>query len=325
MLEVTNGAFAPESSEYTLEPSNGYAAIFNGRVRIRGPLNGGFMWGKATTDWVANGNGPWESIVTCSICLDSAGTLVSPTQSVNVYLPRTATADPNVRIGDVIAFMLDPNGVAICVSDVLDGKIGDLKDIITGDPTDWSAGLRGWFPALGTNGTIDVSGPLIPYGWTGAGDYATVGVSVASAFTATISGSGGTVALTIASSTTGITVSNHSAHTHSNGTYDVSVSGDVDLSFDDEIVDNDGVLSTVSVVAASPTPGITQSALSAVLSVTGTSGDPSATLTHTVNDAGHGHSGSTVASNSIASTLSIGTPSTNRPAGVCVLRVQRVS
>ena len=81
------------------------------------------LWGKAQAVWVnASGNG---SYVSCKTVTNKAGDGEAGS-AFNVYLPRTGTQDPNVQVGDVIGYILDANGVAVCVTDYLDAKIGTV-------------------------------------------------------------------------------------------------------------------------------------------------------------------------------------------------------
>ncbi len=291
-LEVANYPFPP-TNQYT-QPTNGDMPngwginVLAGGINNIGPFQGGFGWFKASGTWVNTGTAAWDSYVDGYVATDPDGTYAQPLTSVRLYLPRNALQDPNVRSGDVLTYMLGPDGKAYCTSDVLDGKIGEQKDLLSGDPTLYASGLRGWYLADGANGTVDLNGELIGYGYTGAGDYSTVGASVASSFTATISGSGGNIDTTTVA--TGITIADH--------THTITISPS-------PLADDFAAGADIHALYYDSTP--TASAANATLSVT----DPQ-----------HKH---TVDSNSIASTLSIGTPSANRPSGRVVIRLQRVN
>lgn len=332
--------FAKPDDEYSVAPRNGRALDVIGGMKMLGPLMGGFFWGKAKADWVnVAGGAAWVSYVDVEVVRDHIGTAAPIVRTVRVYLPRSTTRDPNVRTNDIIAFQIDRSGTAFCTSEVYDGKIGEIRDLGLGeDPTDYP--MRGWDIADGGGGTDNLSGDnSILYGYTGAGVYTgTAGTTaVAHSFTATISGNGGTVALTIASAVTGITVNEHTddtAHVHTMSGSDVAgLLDDHVLSSHTHTVAHNGTDGTGDPGTVDAAYGggswTTSSGGGATLSHAGSgsvnTGSTDMVLPHTVNDSGHGHSGSTVASNSIASTLSIGTPTGNRPAGILIVRVQRVS
>jgi len=90
-------------------------------VRIGSPTSA-TLWGKATSNWVnQSGNG---SYVDCNPCKDRDGTDPDTSTTVRVYLPRNGRdEDPNVRADAVIPYEFDGEGDAVCVGDVLDGKI----------------------------------------------------------------------------------------------------------------------------------------------------------------------------------------------------------
>jgi len=112
-------------------------------------------WAKASADWTsAAGNG---SYVACHPCDDRDGTNEDTDTSFDVYLPRTAGRDPNVRDDEVIGYAVDPNGARVCVTDYLDDKIGTIKW--------WSGAVGnippGWALCDGASGTVDLSGRFI--------------------------------------------------------------------------------------------------------------------------------------------------------------------
>lgn len=292
---------------------NGNALDVIGALNMQGPLVGGFFWGQANADWVNAGNqNAWESTVEVTVVQDAEGTACPVARTVTVYLPRTATSDPNVRQGDILQFMICRTGKAYCTSDVLDGKIGEIREFVSvtaGEITAFSAsgGYRGWHVMDGNHGSTNASGDSsMLYGRTGSSPFATVGIAVSAAFTASIVGSGGNITLTIATNTTGITVAQHSAtacavtdpgHYHEYGANNqgTSTPGGDDVS--------------VSTPMTTETTGITVD---------------TPILTHNVSDGGHGHSGSTVSADTIAGNLGITSAGTNRPGGIVILRVQRL-
>jgi len=212
---LTDNLTLPDST--TGEMPNGWALdVLGGAVRFQGQVVREQGWAKAQEDWnnVA-GQAPWVSYVTCKLCTDHLGTEDPRGRTIVVYLPRSTTRDPNVRTGDVIRYELAAGGRAVCTSEVYDGKIGEIRELGLGeDPTDYP--MRGWDLADGGGGTDNLSGDnSILYGYTGAGAYTgTAGsASIANSFTATISGNGGTVAVTFGGSGT-VTTSTDGAHTH---------------------------------------------------------------------------------------------------------------
>jgi len=318
-LEVANYPFPP-TNQYT-QPTNGDMPngwginVLAGGINNIGPFQGGFGWFKASGTWVNTGTAAWDSYVDGYVATDPDGTYAQPLTSVRLYLPRNALQDPNVRSGDVLTYMLGPDGKAYCTSDVLDGKIGEQKDLLSGTASDYASGLRGWFLADGLNGTVDLNGELIGYGYTGAGDYATVGASVSSSFTATISGNGGTVT----SSGHTITIATHSNHNHS--IEHESIRDAITAAMTSGTPEDADSGSGYSMVYWSSTPTIT---LTAVVSpstfVTGFE-DPA--LSHSVTSTNpHTH---TVSIDSVAAGLTVNSPSGNRPPGRVVIRLQRVN
>lgn len=111
--------------------NDGYAAIFNGRVKFNPPLNGNGVagnlgWARADADWVNfPGNG---SYVDCTV--STSRTEFYPVgDPIRVFLPRAGGRDPNVRWGNLIAFCIDANGEATAVSGYLDDPVGTVKPI----------------------------------------------------------------------------------------------------------------------------------------------------------------------------------------------------
>jgi hypothetical protein len=129
-------------------------------------------WAVAIANWVNQpGN---DSYVTCHQAADKDGTLELDDQQqpipITVYLPRHGFGDPNVRAEDVIGYMLDGDGLAVCVTDYMDDKIGTIKMWI-GDEEDVGRGWRiyataeGRFPVGVTTSDEDI--PATTPGATG--------------------------------------------------------------------------------------------------------------------------------------------------------------
>lgn len=87
-------------------------------------------WAKVMTgyDWEENGGDPY---VYCGKCSDRFGNDLDTENPFYVYLPRkrgqSEGLDPSVYEHDIIQYALDDNDDAICQSDYLWSKIGDLK------------------------------------------------------------------------------------------------------------------------------------------------------------------------------------------------------
>jgi len=85
------------------------------------------------------------------------GSATSPaTGAITAKGGRYPDQDPNVRIGDVIAYMMDANGDRVCVSDYMDDPIGTVKIW-----TDIANVPAGWQVCDGTNGTPDMRGRFV--------------------------------------------------------------------------------------------------------------------------------------------------------------------
>jgi hypothetical protein len=80
------------------------------------------QWAKAVSLWVEEGGG--KAYVDC-VLSNRAGSTSGA--GVRVYLLRSSGSTPNVRPGDVIQFLLDATGNAVCISDVNDDPIGTVK------------------------------------------------------------------------------------------------------------------------------------------------------------------------------------------------------
>lgn len=135
-------------------------------------------WGKAAADW-ADGAGN-ASYVNVHPCDDKDGTSPDATTTVKVWLPRAGKRDPNVRADDVVAYLPDPaaagSGNGVCVSDYLDDALGTVKA--------WNGAAAdippGWRLCDGGGTSPDLTGRFV-VGYSGAGDYASVGQTGGSA------------------------------------------------------------------------------------------------------------------------------------------------
>lgn len=82
-------------------------------------------WGKAAQNW--DNTGLICDTVVINPCDDCEGNNTVTTQEFTIQLPLVAGRDPNVVIGNVIAYRLAGDGTLVCVSDYLDDKIGTVK------------------------------------------------------------------------------------------------------------------------------------------------------------------------------------------------------
>lgn len=205
VLEVANYPIPPQTNEDDLDDiTNGFAfrvtagkSCFAGPVCFDGSVTGlaangaAVCWGKATADFTLGAVG-WNSTVPVDVVTDRTGATTTG-DTATVYLNRTDLQDPNVRDDDVIAFVMDENGLAFALDSQFDGKIGDLRFgfgiTSPAGPPDYTAaaGYRGWRVADGTNGTHNMGG-RVPYGWiSGDATYGTVGTDVTNSSAGTIS------------------------------------------------------------------------------------------------------------------------------------------
>ena len=126
MLGAWKGATPQAEAEYAdgTERHIIHRGIFEYRNRVHFADDTEIVrWGLAQANWTnVAGN---ESYVECRECDDRAGT--SPGTAVTVFLPRVGSLDPNVRAGDVIPFLIDLEGDAVCCGDYLDDAIGTVK------------------------------------------------------------------------------------------------------------------------------------------------------------------------------------------------------
>jgi hypothetical protein len=159
--------WGPVAGQWTLARDKpGYRIVggaIDGRVQVMAARESALRWAKAIANWAnASGN---NSTVSCQQATDKSGALAldgggSPLP-VTIYLPRSGFGDPNVRAGDVIAYQLDANGAAICVSDYLDDPLGTVK-LWRGIETDVRGGWRilasaeGRFPVGVTTSDEDI-------------------------------------------------------------------------------------------------------------------------------------------------------------------------
>ena len=82
-------------------------------------------WGVAKTNW--EDNGASCDSVDINPCDDCEGANPDAGTTVTVLLPKTAEQDPNVILGDVIAYVATVDATSVCSSDYLDDKIGSVK------------------------------------------------------------------------------------------------------------------------------------------------------------------------------------------------------
>lgn len=127
-------ALNDNSDDAVLEVRNwghpdGYAAKFYGEVLFVPPLNlagaGTMNWAKATANWTKQ-TGTNNHYVDCTM-VDGREDFTGDNGPIRVYLPSGLQRDPNVRIGQIIAYVLDTNGEAIAVGDYGDDPVGTIK------------------------------------------------------------------------------------------------------------------------------------------------------------------------------------------------------
>ncbi len=305
------------STNDTSPPKNGWALnLLNGGLKVCGPTllcgpvtmpgggatSGSIGYGKATTAGAGDATvahvlgtvHTWGSYIDANKC-DKDGTLTSGT--VRIYLFRTHGSDPNVRVDDVVPYLVDDDDNALAIDSFLDGKVSQtLKDIYVADPTsplDYTAanGIRGWRVPDGTNGTQNMNGG-VEYAWKSGGSAPGTAVSIALGWSGNhIAGAGSTATST---DTTGITINNGTTGI-TLGTHDPPET-------------------------ASPTTGTEYA--------DGTITEPNAGAghSHTITEpaGGTGHSHVTSGSN-IAALLTVNTPNNLKPAGLILLKLQRVN
>lgn len=208
--------------------------------------------------------------------------------------------------------------------------MGAIADI----PAGWAL-MDGTANSVGNGGSgIDMRG-MVPYGYSGAGDFATIGGTIAVALAASLSGDG-----------TAIPTTTHTGHNHEvTGT---QISGAISISAH---ADNNSVFATTSVgstltpepqdvtlAAGSDYPAWVWMQADGEVTVAGHThnvdeDDVSAALTnHTISTTGtnaettsggsHNH---TVDSNTAAATFSIGTPTTVRSPGKVLAFIEKLA
>lgn len=214
---------------------------------------------------------------------------------------------------------------------VFDGPVfnnGGFAAMPIGSVIQWAGAIAdipsGWALMDGTSNAspgsgIDMRG-MVPYGYSGAGDFATIGGTIAVALATTFSGSG-TVSLVgnnlsnhyhkMVKSTVVSAIADHPSHTHTvphSGTEGTGTPGTVDTAYGGGSFTTSGPSVTLSHSASSGDTYV----------LTGTEvdadGDPF-TLTPT----------GTSSISTIASGLSVGTPSTVRPAGKVLAYIEKVA
>lgn len=126
---------------------NGYAAKFFGDVLFVPPLNlagaGTMNWAKATANW-SKQTGTNNHYVDCTM-VSGRNDFTGDNGPIRVYLPSGRQRDPNVRIGQIIGYVLDTNGEAIAVGDYGDDPVGTVKawDRMDMVPGGWSVVMPG--------------------------------------------------------------------------------------------------------------------------------------------------------------------------------------
>jgi len=132
-------------------------------------------FGVATAKW-AQHEGMTDAWVTVHPCRNIWGDDVDASVTLTVQLPHSPASDPNVRAGQVIAFVRagqeyvsEWRPTYICVSDVSDAKIGTIRLFANANPPP-----AGWAVCDGTNGTVDLRDKfIVGHGgsWPAAGGY----------------------------------------------------------------------------------------------------------------------------------------------------------
>lgn len=109
------------------------------------------MWARTQENWRA-GDFPW---VSCKLLTDGmTGTTVTGS-AFNVYLPRLGGGDPNVVSGVNLLFMYGSDGVAVCICDYMDLKIGT---VIFNTRSQSDDAIPGWGKMDGTLNHADEGG-----------------------------------------------------------------------------------------------------------------------------------------------------------------------
>ena len=262
------------------------------------------------------------------------GGLAGLFQGVVIMRPNVANVNVNIGNAQHKIVMWGQNGAGLKFENIyvenlldMDGNAYVTSSMPTGSVMLWAGSIgsipTGWALMDGTANVtgsgIDMRGQ-VPYGYSGAGDFATIGATIAIALATSFSGSS-TSSVTIANAVTGITVS---AHDDNNSTFPTT---------------NVGSTLTVAPTNASLATGADFDAL-IWLQVDGTPAvtahshnvdedEISAALTnHTITEpnagAGHSHTG-TVSNSTIASSLTINTPSTVRSPGKVLAFIEKIA
>ena len=130
------------------------------------------QWAKATANWTNVAGTGKKSYVNCTK-VDGSGSAVSGGGTIQVYLPRTAQQDPNVRADDIVGYIMDLDGDAVCVTGYLDDKIGTVKQ--------WALAIAaippGWRLMDGTQGGsgLNAGGRVLAGYLESSTDYGSVG------------------------------------------------------------------------------------------------------------------------------------------------------
>ncbi len=231
---------------------------------------------------------------------------------------------------DVIFGAVRFGGAVVFDGDVVDNG-GTLATLPVGSVILWAGAIgsipTGWALMDGTANAsgsgIDMRG-MVPYGYSGAGDFATIGGSIAAAFTADIQSGNPTFALTVNSAVTGITISAHAAS--SGGT---TVSTEVDIwSVDDapgtglEAFDGTNADATFlsgdanDITDVGHDHNILKSNIATALA--------DHTITEPSAGAGHTHT-ATIDADGFADELNIATPTVVRTPGVVLAYIEKIA
>lgn len=130
--------------------------------------------------------------------------------SISIRLPRTRPGDPNVDVGDAIAYILDDGAKAYAVSDYLDDPIGSIKmwALVGGIPRGWRtvSSFSGWMVEM-----FHIMGITRSFIFTGQGSDGGIkpqpigGVTTNNSFTGITDPKGGPVEVSV--STDGVAIS----------------------------------------------------------------------------------------------------------------------
>jgi len=248
------------------------------------------LWGKTQHQWEKNSGDPRVSIKAVP------GYPGSTTETGSAFYiklpnPNPSAYDPNVIKGKYVPYMEDDSGNFVCVGDYLDAKIKTTRGYL-GDPDDLiildgSVNISGWGWMDGTDNATGNGGTAI-----NSKDYF---IANKEADTNAVSGGSDLIAagththsVTVNSNTTGITTDDHVDHVHEVGCANTS-----------KDVPNGGsnYYGLISMTDQHTPSGVFYTGIQKATN-DHSSAHGSLTLSHTVNDSGHGHSGSSGSSHS---------------------------